>query len=61
MTLCGREYELELSEVVRILSNAIDNRLLARDSPFLEDHRDRLGADKATDSAGEGARVDDTG
>jgi len=61
ITLCGLEYELEFSEVVRIRSNAIDNLLLVRDSPFLDGNRERLEADAVIDSAGEGARIDDAG
>lgn len=47
--------------MVRILSNAIENLLLVRDSPFLDGNRERLEADAAIDSAGEGARIDDAG
>ena len=55
-TLCGLEYVLELSEVVR--RNAVESRLLVRESAFFEGHREMLGADTATDSAGDGARKD---
>lgn len=45
---------LELSEVVR--RNAIESRLLVRNSAFLEDCREVLGAETAKDSAGDEAR-----